>query len=73
MNKKIRKMLRTIERRGGIVHMNPALPDDVAEQFLEQMLACPDCCGADPDRLDTQRPPIDQVIAGRGPKRFTGH
>jgi hypothetical protein len=50
MNKKIRKMMRQIERRGGIVGISAAVPDDVAEQFLREILNCPDCA-AEASRL----------------------
>ncbi len=43
MNKKIERMVEEIERRGGVVGINTALPDEVAEAFLEQILDCPDC------------------------------
>lgn len=43
MNKKIARMMKEIERRGGKIGMNSALPDDVAELFLAEILDCPDC------------------------------
>jgi hypothetical protein len=42
MNKRLRKMQREIERRGGVVHLGD-LPDDVAELFLREVLDCPEC------------------------------
>lgn len=45
MNKKIEEMMREIERRGGVVGIDASLPDAVAEMFLKEILACPDCCG----------------------------
>ncbi len=72
MKKKIRKMLREIGRRGGVVVMPTFLPDEVAEQFLEQVLACPDCCAASGSFIgggDT----IDHVLAGRTPKTASDH
>ena len=44
MNKKIERMMKEIERRGGVVGINPMLPDELAEEFLQQILDCPDCC-----------------------------
>ena len=43
MNAKIRKMMREIESRGGRVGVSELLPDDVAEQFLDEILDCPHC------------------------------
>lgn len=42
MNKRLRKMQREIERRGGVVELGD-LPDDVAELFLREVLDCPEC------------------------------
>ena len=42
MNKRLRKMQREIERRGGVVQLGD-LPDDVAELFLREVLNCPHC------------------------------
>lgn len=39
-------MMREIERRGGIVGMESNVPDDVLEQFLKEVLDCPDCRAA---------------------------
>lgn len=46
MNKRIEEMKREIERRGGIVAVNDALPDEITELFLREVLSCPDCAGA---------------------------
>lgn len=46
MNRKIRRMMREIERRGGKLYVNPRLPDEMAEEFLAEVLACPDCAAA---------------------------
>ena len=43
MNKRLRRMKEEIERRGGLVHIAPELPDQVAELFLREILDCPDC------------------------------
>jgi len=43
MNRKLRRLQREIERRGGILHVSPQLPDDMAELFLREILECPDC------------------------------
>jgi hypothetical protein len=44
MNKKIRRMIQEIERRGGMINLSGSLPDDLAERFLLEVLSCPDCC-----------------------------
>jgi hypothetical protein len=43
MNRKLRKLQREIERRGGVLHVAPQLPDEIAELFLREILECPDC------------------------------
>jgi hypothetical protein len=43
MNDTIRRLKAEIERRGGRVHINPNLPDEMIETFLREILACPDC------------------------------
>lgn len=43
MNKTIRRLKQEIEQRGGSVHIDENLPDDVAEQFLREILSCPRC------------------------------
>ena len=43
MNRRLRKLRREIERRGGVVHVEPTLPDDLAELFLREILDCPEC------------------------------
>jgi len=43
MNKTIRRLKQKIERRGGQIHIDENLPDDVAELFLREVLSCPDC------------------------------
>lgn len=43
MNKKIETMKQEILRRGGVIHLPEDLPDAIAEKFLAQVLACPDC------------------------------
>jgi hypothetical protein len=65
MNAKIRRMMQEIERRGGRLHVNPSLPDELSEQFLEQVLACPDCC----EEAATPRDVLANVTI---PPRFTG-
>lgn len=59
MNKKIRNLMREIERRGGRVGLSESIPDEVAEQFLREILDCPDCSTAVDDET-----PIDRVLAG---------
>ncbi len=43
MNKTIRRLKQEIEQRGGQIHIDENLPDDVAELFLREVLSCPDC------------------------------
>ena len=43
MNRKLRRLQREIERRGGVLHVAPQLPDEIAELFLREILECPDC------------------------------
>lgn len=68
MNRRIRRMKQEIERRGGLVHVSGALPDDLAEEFLRQVLDCPDCRahaqagGVVP--FDPDEPSIDTILAG---------
>ena len=42
---RIEEMKAEIERRGGIVHVDPSLPLDLTEQFLQDVLDCPECGG----------------------------
>lgn len=46
MNEKIARMMKEVERRGGIVGGVGAIPDEVAEAFLAEVLDCPDCRAA---------------------------
>lgn len=43
MNKTIRRLKQEIEQRGGQIHIDENLPDDVAELFLREVLSCTDC------------------------------
>jgi hypothetical protein len=43
MNDTIRRLRAEIERRGGRIHINENLPDEITEMFLRQILDCPDC------------------------------
>ena len=54
MNRKIRTMMREIERRGGQVGASDNLADEVAEVFLREILDCPECReeAEENDRLD---------------------
>ena len=74
MNEKIRRMMREIEQRGGMISVSGSLPDEIAEQFLQEVLSCPDCCapphGAERD-ADTG---IYSAAAGdREPNRKRDH
>jgi hypothetical protein len=43
MNDTIRRLKAEIERRGGRIHINDNLPDEITETFLREVLDCPDC------------------------------
>ena len=43
MNETVKDLLKKVEERGGMVHMPPDLPDEVAELFLREVLDCRDC------------------------------
>lgn len=46
MNRTVRKLLAKVEARGGIVGLNPEIPDWIAERFLREVLDCPMCLDA---------------------------
>ena len=73
MNKKIKRMMRDIERRGGVIRIGESLPDNIAEQFLEQILSCPDCCTASGGSPVGQGTTIDHLLAGRVTKAVKDH
>jgi len=71
MNEKLRQMMREIERRGGVIHISDALPDDVAQAFFEQVLSCPDCAAHAAPREERS---IDRILGGVAiPKRMSRH
>jgi hypothetical protein len=43
MNDTIRRLTAEIQRRGGRIHINENLPDELTETFLREVLACADC------------------------------
>jgi hypothetical protein len=43
MNDTIRRLKAEIERRGGRIHINDNLPDEITETFLREILACSGC------------------------------
>jgi hypothetical protein len=43
MNDTIRRLKAEIQRRGGRIHINDNLPDELTERFLREILECPDC------------------------------
>jgi hypothetical protein len=55
MNKTIRRLKQEIERRGGQVHIDKNLPDNIAEQFLREILSCPDCVAPAREAKQTRR------------------
>lgn len=77
MKGRIRRMIEQIERRGGMIHIDPDMPDDLTEEFLMEILGCPDCqlgTGVRPSKFDPDEPPIDRILAGTAvPPRFDGH
>jgi hypothetical protein len=68
MNRKMRKMMREIERRGGTVGIGSGLPNHLAERFLRNVLDCPDCCEAATDlpggMLSFDGVSIDKMLGG---------
>jgi hypothetical protein len=46
MSRKTRRIQKLIERAGGMAWIDKDLPDDLAQQFLEEILHCPDCAAA---------------------------
>ena len=60
MNAKIQRMMQEVERQGGKLFGVENMPDDVAEQFLREVLSCPDCCASP----FADRPTIDKILAG---------
>jgi hypothetical protein len=51
MNETIRRLKAEIERRGGRIHIDKNLPDEITELFLREILACPDC-GSRPQHVN---------------------
>ena len=45
MNKRIRAMVREVEKRGGILSISGSVPESVVESFLQEVLDCPCCHG----------------------------
>jgi hypothetical protein len=60
VNKRIEKMAREIERRGGVIVGLESVPDHIAEHFLREVLMCPDCAGAGRPQGES----IDKILAG---------
>ncbi|HEX7150013.1 MAG TPA: hypothetical protein VF618_00895 [Thermoanaerobaculia bacterium] len=67
MNKKMKRMMQEIQRRGGIVYVNENLPEDLAERFLEEVLDCPACEDDTCGNSLFGGPPIDWIYAGSHP------
>jgi len=44
--KRLRKLKAKIEKAGGLVRIGEDLPDHIAEAFLKEVMACPDCARA---------------------------
>jgi hypothetical protein len=55
--KRLRKLRAKIEKAGGLVHIGEDLPDHIAEAFLKEVMACPDCARAmaENERLTAKR------------------
>jgi hypothetical protein len=76
MNKKIRRMIKEIERRGGMIGVDGSLPDEVAERFLQDVLSCPDCFAhgqGDTDRVRDPDTGIYGLHNARISRRPKGH
>ena len=55
MNRKIEEMIKEVERRGGTVGFMPDAPEELVEQFLTEVLDCPDCRAEAAARPDSKR------------------
>ena len=68
MNRKVKQMIREIERRGGIVGGFDKMPAHEAQRVLQQILDCPCCAdGAPPipfERRVVEMMPIDVLLGG---------
>jgi len=77
MNRKMRQQVREIERRGGMVFVSDAMPEDLAEMLLDDVLDCPACNDEEDDSLDNVRffdaVSIGNVLVRRVPKKNRGH
>lgn len=68
MNAKTRRMIKQIERSGGLAGFGDGVPDEVAERFLEQIMHdCPDC------RAALARPAIDDLLERDDLSEKLGH
>lgn len=73
MNEKIRRMMREIEKRGGMIGVSGSLPDEIAEQFLQEVLSCPDCCAPGHSERDGDTGIYSAAAGDRMPKRNRDH
>ena len=67
MNRRLKRLMTEIERRGGLIKVRGEVPDEVAEHFFEEVLACHECRELAIVQMLTE-PPIDQILAGRTSK-----
>lgn len=67
MNRRLKQLMKEIERRGRLIKVHGEVPDEVAEHFFQEVLACRECRELAIGEMLTE-PPIDQILAGRTSK-----
>jgi len=67
MNRRLKELMKEIERRGGLIKVHGEVSDEVAEHFFQEVLACRECRELAIGEMLTE-PPIDQILAGRTSK-----
>lgn len=67
MNRRIEKMKREIEKRGGMVMtFGVGVPDEIVEHFMQDVLCCPDCGLPEGET-------IDNILAGHSEEQDRRH
>jgi hypothetical protein len=57
MDPKYKNFKEQLERAGGLVFLRDGLPDEIAEAFIKELMACPDCAEQIAAASRTQPPP----------------
>ena len=66
MNKRIQEMMETLEQRGGKLRITPEMPDELAEDFLAEILGWPiSRAGARKRIIMPSRPSVPAMRFGR--------